>query len=1421
MKSESQRHSDAAGEGQSTSADDASAQKGRPAGSSSPTIDLAADSGPSTQKNSPERNESTVAPLPPAFGRYVVRAIQGQGGFGTVYRGHDTQLDRQVAIKVSQLERFGSSSNVEHFLKEARRVARLKHPSIVVVHDVGVQEGHCYIVSDFVEGTDLSNWLRDHRPTWAETSRIIADVAEALAYAHTQRIVHRDVKPSNIILTDEVRPVLVDFGLALSEDEMIGREYHRVVGTPAYMSPEQARGEGHRIDGRTDIYSLGVVMYRLLCGRTPFRGDGNDELLRQVREDEPQPPRQLVRAIPRELERICLKAIAKRINDRYSTGQDMADDLRQAVLEQPEGATKPPGGSAIVITPRPVPSVEFADSRQFAPVVPKGIRSFGPEDSEFFLELLPGPRDREGLPDSIRFWKTRIESRDPDSAFHVGLIYAPSGAGKSSLVKAGLLPHLADSVMSVYVEATQQDTEARLAKGLRRACSALDPALRLSEVFASLRRGRGLPTGRKLLVVVDQFEQWLHSHGTDMERSELVSALRHADGEHVQVLLMARDDFWMGISRLFDCLEINLDREHNTRSVDLFDLRHAQRVLFLFGQAFDRMPMTATDLTEDQKKFLEQAALELSHDGRVISVRLSLFAEMMKERPWTTASLVEVGGTEGVGVRFLEETFTSRAALPDHRAFEKPARALLQALLPEPGIEIKGQMRSRQELAQACGLPQETTRFARLIELLDRELHLITPTETESEQVGGGEGESGANVKRKTEDERPERETNAIKNRESRIEDPAPTHHLALTTHSAFYQLTHDFLVPPLRQWLTLERRKTWRGRAESCLEERTAQMSRWPQSRFLPSLAEFLVISFGVPRRKRKPEQRALLGEAARYHGVRWGSALAAVLVVGLAIQWYVSTVRNTSRLHQTEALVAAVLSASPEGVPPAIGQLQPYRDLAIPLLSDRFRESPPDSDAHRHAAFALAALGEVELEFLVKTIADAPPREFRNTLIALWPVKESAYGLLMEKVESESDPELRARYAAALLHLQDPRGAQLVLAPADDPVFRTEFIRNFDTWHGDLTVLPDLLRQNDDPAFRSGICAALGSIKPDSLGTSERAGLSEVLSELFRSAPDGGTHSAAGWALRQWNFPLPQVERTQSAPKGRGWFVNRLDMTMLEIESGTFMMGDKNVEIASPHRVTLTEAFFVCDREVWVGLFRRFIEDNALPPDAKPQNWRGPDQRNSPTDDCPVQTVSWADAVLFCNWLSRQEGRRACYKRTSQARIVEEDGVESDDWTCDFKADGYRLLSEAQWEFACRAGSNTSFWFGNEYRHLLDYECYRDNAHEPNSLMHRTWPVASRLPNLWGLFDMLGNVMEWCNDWYGPFKEDEIDPKGPPTGSGRVTRGGCWASLLPRECQSVNRRFFPPSYRRSTVGFRVGCKTAIVHTELHQTHP
>ena len=364
-------------------------------GPDTPTrVVLSSDTGGASEQSSQSPDASVAA----VFGRYEVRHKLGKGGFGEIYLGQDTQLNRQVAIRVMPAEFTQPGPAVDHALREARKLVQLRHPGIVTVHDVGVQDGQVYIVSDYLEGVDLGRWSREHRPSWREAAQIVAAVAEALAHAHGRLIVHRDVKPDNIIVTGGQAPVLVDFGLVLADDQAASSETGFVSGTPWYMSPEQALGAAHRIDGRTDVYSLGIVFYELLSGRVPFQSNTLPELFRQVCEDEPQPPRQLVPEIPAGLERACLKMLAKRQQDRYTTAGDFADDLRRILQTETaapisrqtgaehsldQGALTQPAIRVEPSTPPSVRRAREAERRQLTVLV-CGCTLF---DSEAYLEL--------------------------------------------------------------------------------------------------------------------------------------------------------------------------------------------------------------------------------------------------------------------------------------------------------------------------------------------------------------------------------------------------------------------------------------------------------------------------------------------------------------------------------------------------------------------------------------------------------------------------------------------------------------------------------------------------------------------------------------------------------------------------------------------------------------------------------------------------------------------------------------------------------------------------------------------------------------------------------------------------------------------------------------------------------------------------
>ncbi len=266
----------------------------------------------------------------------------GRGAHGVVHRARDTALGREVALKQPSPGARSSPGGDERFLHEARSAAGLRHPNIVAVHDVGTWDGEPYLVTALVNGTNLAEELSRQRPSFRQSSEWVASLSDALDHAHRRGVIHRDVKPSNVLLDRNGEVFLTDFGLAKSQEERASLTISgQLIGTPAYMSPEQAGANLGPIDVRTDVYSLGVILYELLTGVRPFQGTERIVLTR-IREEDPRPPRRLDDTIPRDLETVCLKAMAKNPGHRYATAAEFATDLRrwlhgEPVLARPVG----------------------------------------------------------------------------------------------------------------------------------------------------------------------------------------------------------------------------------------------------------------------------------------------------------------------------------------------------------------------------------------------------------------------------------------------------------------------------------------------------------------------------------------------------------------------------------------------------------------------------------------------------------------------------------------------------------------------------------------------------------------------------------------------------------------------------------------------------------------------------------------------------------------------------------------------------------------------------------------------------------------------------------------------------------------------------------------------------------------------------
>ena len=302
------------------------------------------------------------------LGRYEVVAELGKGAMGVVYRANDPMLNRMVAIKTINTEEAGHEGMAEYearFYTEAKAAGGLNHPNIIIIYDIG-KSGHLvYMAMEYIEGRELREMLADGKPLpVAQAVDIAAQVGEGLAYAHQHQVVHRDIKPANIMITPEGRAKIADFGIARMRSSETRTQTGVILGSPKYISPEQVVGK--RADHRSDIFSLGVILYECITGSTPFNGEGLSALMYQITNHDPSPPSASNPQVPVMLDYIIAKVLAKSPEARYQSAADFANDLRECKAQIETGQA---GLGAGLMTTKPIPVVPLT-AAQPAPAMP-------------------------------------------------------------------------------------------------------------------------------------------------------------------------------------------------------------------------------------------------------------------------------------------------------------------------------------------------------------------------------------------------------------------------------------------------------------------------------------------------------------------------------------------------------------------------------------------------------------------------------------------------------------------------------------------------------------------------------------------------------------------------------------------------------------------------------------------------------------------------------------------------------------------------------------------------------------------------------------------------------------------------------------------------------------------------------------------
>jgi hypothetical protein len=708
--------------------------------------------------------------------------------------------------------------------------------------------------------------------------------------------------------------------------------------------------------------------------------------------------------------------------------------------------------------------------------------------------------------------------------------------------------------------------------------------LGLKETLAVLRRGQRIPVGKKVLIVLDQFEQWLYVKKEE-EHTDLVQALRQCDGGRVQCIVMVRDDFWMAVIRFMRELEIRLLEGQNSATVDLFDLVHARKVLASFGRAFGKLPENT--LTKEQEEFLNQAVSGLAQEGKVICVRLALFAEMMKGKAWTPSTLKEVGGTAGVGVILLEETFSAATAPPEHRYHQTAAKEVLKALLPESGTDMRGHMRSYAELLVVSGYANRPKDFDDLLRILNSEIRLITPTDPEG--------------------------------KETAEDNSSP-----VQPGEQYYQLTHDYLVPSLLTWLTRMEKESRRDRIKLLLVDRAEVWNARPTNRQLPSFLEWITILCLTQKESWTKPQWKLMRKATRYHIVR-GLLIAVILGMAACLGCYEAQGRLFSR-----ALRDRLLDANTNEVPTIEHDMAPCRRWLDPLLHEAYVQTEKENHARKqlHASLALLPVDSGQVEYLSARLLDAEPGDVGVIRSALAPHKEELVRKFWVVVESpEKGMESSRLRAAAALAMYDP----------NDP--RWERIQGLVA--NDLVTTP-----------ASDLAVWLDSFRP------VRGKLLPALYVIF----------------------IDDKRR----------------------ESERFLATDILAHYAEDQPQVMSDLLMNADEQQFAVLFSKFQAhgscelavnqdelEKTLPPDAM----------NSARERLAQRQ---ANAAAYCNWLSKKDGipkDQWCYEPVREGKHTVGMRMAANY----LQRTGYRLSTEAEWEYACRAGAPTSRYYGETAKLLI----------------------------------------------------------------------------------------------------------------------
>ena len=1474
----------------------------------------------------------TPKELPETFGRYRTFKKLGQGGMGAVYLVFDTQLERQVALKVPRFSDRDGPEAVERFLREARAAATIEHPNVCPIHDVGEIDGIHYMTMTYIEGDLLSEAIQPGKPTLVpQAVTLVRKLALALQEAHDRGIVHRDLKPSNIIINQRGEPVIMDFGLArrVESDDAPLTQTGAVLGTPAYMSPEQARRRGQEIGPQSDLYSLGVILYELLTGRRPFRGE-MIEVLSQILTDEPEPPSTHCPSLAPALETICLKAMAKRPEDRYASMMDLATAIDE-YLQLDKEAPVPPEAEPSVGRGSPDPALANDPAVSSAPGEPpvsdaapsedrpqheepdeetyglskalRGLTGLVPDMDE--NELLQEEGQSEGVvPDDETQGEPKPQPESDTRRRVPRWAWIATGMA-AAVVLLGVILYVATNYGHVKIELSDPSAQVDLK---------LDGTIEIANLGHPLR----IRAGEHFIDVTgDNFETRCQNFSIKRGKEELVwislvpkSTVGPAKKPHPGIK-PASDKPPLAVAP-FDAEKAKQHQEawakHLGVPVEITNSIGMKLVLIPLGEF-----LMGSSETEPSAKPAE----EPQHRVRITRPFYVGMHEVMQEE-YERITGKNPSGFSRDGEHKLADVNTSRfpvekvscvnaiefcqklSSLPEEkaagRAYRLPTEAeweyACRAGTTTPfhfGMELN-ESSANYETNRTVPVGSYPPNAFRLHDMhgnvgewcqdwYQSDYYKYSPTDdpkgppAAKERVyrGGSCGSDATNARSASRTRyfepmggissyRGFRVVMQVSNTDSSTSVASPDNGQVVapedtTTASKMENLTNEtpatrptYIVekgrgsPLLAMGVTPDGQRLLTGYANGVVAEWDLNTGRRLRRRvwegaFDSSHPEYMAFSVDA--------QKVAIGynagsdwEIQVYDVASWekldgrgaggsivslgfgpdnstffgsGSVMTIIWNTNSSFQELVYGLGRALLPDSRRVLVtkdnSVAMIAPGTGSAPQVFQGSGLGRLALSTKGDMMVTQSQESG--KGILWHVPTGRQVQLDIPSFSCATFSP-DGRQVLIAPSTKPDSNDLSLWDLAAKRETVRLTGHIAKVHAMVFTPDGRHAITGSKNGTVRIWELatgkelvcLYDVDSGKDWLAVTPEgyhagsaggcnlLFWTKDDEILPREPCEKTFH-RPDLVARAIRGVTPEIEPTGPVERPPAEDHSEEASQERPHDAPALAVapfEAEQAKRHQRAWaeylgvpveIANSIGMKLVLIPPGEFEMGslEANCSDEGPlHNVKIVEPYYMSAFEVTQLQYKNVMRVNR----ARFSLEGGGRHELGDTDELPAENVSRTDAIDFCRKLAARSEEKVAGRE-------------------------YRLPTEAQWEYACRAGTTTAFHFGPSLNggeaNCSGTQPYGTGVRGPS--LGRPTAVGSYSSNPFRLYDMHGNVWEWCEDRHTRYYNEKL-PAGAPIREVWVRRGGSWLDAA-HLCRAAKRGSAPPSFRSGDGGFRV----------------